>query len=56
MIEHIQFYPHEVIKRFYKLGMTKTRNGVLYLNGLKLFDKTKNDYAKEYYYCIRGFR
>jgi hypothetical protein len=56
MSEHIQFYHHDVIKRFYKLGMTKTRNGVLYMDGLKLFDKTKGDFAKEYYYTVRGFR
>ena len=54
--EWVSFLTNSEIKALYKAGLTKTVDGILWLDGVKLFDKTKNDFAKEYYYSIRGFR
>ena len=54
--EWVSFLTNSEIKVLYKAGLTKTVDGILWLDGVKLFDKTKSDFAKEYYYSIRGFR
>lgn len=56
MTNSVSFLTNAQIKALYKAGLTKTIDGVLWLDGMKLFDKTKSDYAKEYYYSTRGFR